>query len=213
VTVRDLLERGLDELSVSFTGEQIDKLLFHISEIERWNARFNLVRAGGSKLAIRHVLDSLSGLRVIAGLGARGVILDAGSGAGFPGIPLAIFMRESKFALAERREKRAVFLENAVLLLGLGNARVENADYRSLPETFDVITFRAFSLLPQEMRDLVPKLSRGGCVVAYKGTKRNADAEADAVRRLGYSAETLPVKVPFLDEERNIVIVRSPGGM
>jgi 16S rRNA (guanine527-N7)-methyltransferase len=207
MTIRETLESGLGTLNIAYSAEQLEKLLTHISEIVRWNARHNLVKATDDELAIKHTLDSLAGLPVIGSLPLLSNILDIGSGAGFPGIPLALFLPDSRFTLAERLNKRAVFLKNMTLSLGLKNVTVTSADYRTIPERFDVITFRAFVALPDEINEIVQKLSESGKVAAYKGKLSKVNEEIAELRSMGYDAESIGIEIPMLDEERHIILV------
>jgi 16S rRNA (guanine527-N7)-methyltransferase len=207
MTTHETLVSGLDMLGISYSGYQLGALTFHIEEIERWNRRFNLVKATGQDLAIKHTLDSLAGLPGIRAIPQRNTILDIGSGAGFPGVPLAIFLPDSKFTLAESLNKRAVFLSNISILLKLGNTKIVSADYSTIQSQFDVITFRAFAELPGEIEKIAKKLAGGGSIAAYKGKKSNAESEAKEISDIGYKTTIVPVNVPYLNEERHMVFV------
>lgn len=142
----------------------------YIRELELFNAVFDLVGAepgteqGRSDLVVRHILDSLAPWKEIAELAWRemgngresagaGVsgdfaelrVADAGSGAGFPGIPLAIAFPGISFTLVERMSKRCAFLENCKAMLGLKNVTVLNSEVEKAPAgLFDIVVFRAF---------------------------------------------------------------------
>lgn len=142
---RDALARFLEERGVE-SGRAVEALEHYEWLIRRWNARGNLVsRRDMDRLRDRHVLDSLSLLRWW-----RGTLLDVGSGAGFPGVPLAIARPASAVILVERSERKARFLRQVVIELGLGNVEVIEADvgrpraWRSLGgRVFDTVTARA----------------------------------------------------------------------
>jgi 16S rRNA (guanine527-N7)-methyltransferase len=207
--IRETLETGLVSLGIEYTGKQIEMLLLHIVEIERWNTRWNIVRASGIELVIKHTLDSLSGLPVIRAIPEHATILDIGSGAGFPGLPLAVFLPDSRFTLVERSSKRSVFLRSAAILLGLRNIEVRSDDYTALSAQFDIVTFRAFSALPPEIGSIASRLSSNGKIVAYKGRLAKANVEAEEIAALGYRSNVVPLTVPYLDEERCLVIAEN----
>jgi 16S rRNA (guanine527-N7)-methyltransferase len=187
----------------------------YIAEIERHNPALSLV---GSKerreLAIRHILDSLSPLGILQALihGMEGAveIADVGSGAGLPGIPLAIMLPDCRFTLMERKTRRAVFLQNTLTALGLSNAAVEEREMEKAPRfRFDIVVFRAFRPLdPAILKGLFRLLRPGGVLAAYKGRQEKIAAEMDAVRAMVGSWEAVPCPVPFLEEERRLVIIR-----
>jgi 16S rRNA (guanine527-N7)-methyltransferase len=220
-----VLEEGLALLG-SNTALALPLLNSYIEEIERFNPTLSLVGAKTRReLVIRHILDSLAPLgilcRKIAGLteGRRDRsgavnpepvrIADVGSGAGLPGIPLAICLPDCRFTLIERKTRRAVFLQNTLTTLGLSNAEVEEREMEKAPRfRFDVITFRAFRPLePAILKGLFRLLAPGGILAAYKGRQEKIAAEMGAVRDMVGSWEAIPCPVPFLEEERHLVSI------
>jgi len=176
------------------------------------NPAFGLVGTDCAReLALRHILDSLSPLGIISGESpAR--IADVGSGAGLPGIPLAIAMPAARLALIERKGRRAAFLREALDELGLGNAQVEEAQMEeAAPGRFDMVVFRALAPLdPRLYKKLSRLCSGGGTLAAYKGRKEKAKAEMAAleagVPALAGRLRLLPCPVPALDEERHVIL-------
>ena len=203
-----LLAQGLTSLALSFTRRQLEALETYRAELERWNRSYGFVKAGADELVVRHFLDSLAGLPRIAGLSPRRDLIDVGSGAGFPGIPLAIFMEDSSFVLLERSAKRAAFLRNVVLLLGLSNVRVEEKQLKEVQESFDLAIFRAFTPLWRELDGLRRVLRPGGHLVSYKGRREKILEELARARLPNEQVELLPLQVPFLEAERHLVILR-----
>jgi len=118
--------------------------------------------------AIKHVLDSVLPWRLFAG--ARNV-LDAGMGAGFPGIPLAAILPDTRFVLAESVQKKARFVETAVQKLGMGNVDVRpvRAEDVLKSERFEIVTGRALAPLSKALPLFAPALKRGARVLLYKG--------------------------------------------
>jgi 16S rRNA (guanine527-N7)-methyltransferase len=201
-----LLKRGLQALRIPADPERLKVLALYLGELGRWNRAFGFVKAEGRDLIVRHLFDSLAGLDVLKGLGRNLRAIDVGSGAGFPGLPLAVFLPGWSFCLLERSGRRAAFLRNAVILCKLDNVRVLELDLREVKESFDVATFRAFAPLSRQLPDLLRILAPGGRVAAYKGRRERIEAE---LARLGggVRVSVKNLSVPFLDEERHLVLI------
>jgi 16S rRNA (guanine527-N7)-methyltransferase len=208
----DLLEKRPEQL-----------LQKYIEEIELFNPAWGLVGAGDRReLVVKHILDSLSPLgplrRLLKSPGAEGspALADVGSGAGLPGIPLAIALPECPVTLIERKGRRAAFLRNTQAVLGLSNLTVEEGPMEHAPPgRFRLAVFRAFRPLdPVILRGLFRLLAPGGFLAAYKGRRTVIEAELAALPAAPSgtpSPEILPVAVPFLDEERHLVVIRPPA--
>ena len=206
----NLLNAGLCALHVHPDESAMEKLQLHLEEIHKWNRRFNLVRAGVRDLVVKHLLDSLSGLQLIENLPGTETLADVGSGGGFPGIPLAVILKEKNFGLIERKAKRAAFLRNVCLLAGLENIRVREENLSDTNPAFDVVLFRGFSSLPECLDGIFRIVRPGGTVIAYKGRRKNIDSE---LSRLTLPVEEIRVQsvcIPFLGEERHLVILKKP---
>ena len=225
----DLLARGLEalELPMDPLRERLGK---YIAEIELWNPTYGLVNASGDELVVKHILDSLaplSYLRILLaeldGAGSRtsggqgAVLADIGTGAGLPGIPLALALPERQVRLVERMGKRVRFLENQKVILGLDNVLILESEAERAGGPFDLIVFRAFRPFSETklFRSIVERLSPGGIIAAYKGKLATAAEEISIISgdaRLGALARTakiMPVRVPLLDEERCLVVLRN----
>jgi 16S rRNA (guanine527-N7)-methyltransferase len=228
----ELLKRGLAALGLPTEGRLFEGLSLYAQEIETWNPAYGLVGASGDQLIIKHLLDSLSGLSAIRGLAARIAegrrvsgaaaalggafalappplrLADLGTGAGLPGIPLALALPELSVSLVERMGKRVRFLENEKARLGLSNATVVESEVERAEGNFDLITFRAFRPFERKLfKSVFALCERDGFVVAYKGKKDKAEAELGEIAGLYSSVEILPIAVPFLDEERCLVVL------
>jgi len=203
-----LLCKGLSLLGISDTGPEIESLRIYIRELERWNAKIGLVHASGDELIVRHILDSLSALSLIRAL-PHEKIADVGSGGGLPGIPLAVCIPEAEFTLVERSGKKAGFLRDCSITLGLsGRLQVLECDLREVRDTFDVVTFRALGRLEEYAGELIRITGEGGALAAYKGKLEVAEAEIESIRKLCGRSEIQRLFVPFLDEERHLVILK-----
>ncbi len=208
-TAVQLLAEGLRRLGIDCPPERLEALERYRLELELWNRRYGFVKASGSDLVVRHFLDSLAGLPVLARLPRR-TVLDVGSGAGFPGLPLALFLEDSRVLLLERSARKAAFLANVAALLGLGNVRVLEQDLRRLEERFELVTFRAFSPLARELPGLRRVLAPGGVIAAYKGRRERIEEELREAGAAAGGAEVVRLEVPFLEEERHLVLL--PAG-
>ncbi|MDR0456065.1 MAG: class I SAM-dependent methyltransferase, partial [Treponema sp.] len=138
---------GVDRLIAPHREKILSLLIKYITEIELFNPALSLVGTNDrQELIVRHVLDSLAPLGIIAPLVAQPTALhiaDVGSGAGLPGIPLAIVMPDAEFTLIERKGRRAGFLRNIQTTLGLSTVVVEEAEMeKTQTGRFNVVTFR-----------------------------------------------------------------------
>jgi 16S rRNA (guanine527-N7)-methyltransferase len=205
----ELLKEGLIQLELEFSSSQLEMLNLYISEIELWNKKYKLVGAGGEQLIIRHILDSLSAVSKLREFTFK-TAADVGSGAGLPGIPLALFFPDIQFVLIERSGRRVGFLRNVISLLDLGNrVKIIEAGLEEVNNKFDLVLFRAFRNLIDYYDDLERITSPGGIMFAYKGKVENIRAEISSLGQ-GVSVDIQPAIVPFLNEERNFCIFNSP---
>ncbi len=204
-----ILDNGLAKMGLSVDPEKTASLEKYIAELELWNPRYGLVNAEGDDLIIRHVLDSLAGVKTMQGL-APSIVADIGSGAGLPGIPLAIMLPNTRFHLVERSGKRTGFLRNIILTLGLTNVSVIEDSLENLTERYEVVTFRGFSPFQKDLMKHLGKVlcEEKGTILAYKGRMEQIQSELatldeESVR----DSSIVEVSVPFLDEERHLVIM------
>lgn len=198
--------QGLEQLNIPRNEQKEALIKLYMDELEFWNEKYGLVRVKDrQELESRHILDSLAGLPEIASSGARN-IADLGSGAGLPGIPLAIYMPESHFTLVERSGRRCTFLENVLFMLGLKNVTVKNCDLKEVRESFDLVTFRAFRPFePEILKGIFSILPRGAVLAAYKGKLDKTSEEWADLKDQFQSGKIIPLNVPFLKGERNLL--------
>lgn len=221
-----LLARGLAALEIEFDGPARESLRLYVDEIEDWNPAYGLVAASGDDLIVKHILDSLAPWRIIQDTLARidadrpagipAAVSDIGTGAGLPGIPLSIVLKDREFRLIERMGRRIIFLRRQKDVLGLDNVAVLESEAEKAKVPHDLVVFRAFrpfseyKLFRKIWKSIVP----GGWLVAYKGKRAVASQElaglaSDPILGPGLAeAEIHPVWVPFLEEERCVVIAR-----
>jgi 16S rRNA (guanine527-N7)-methyltransferase len=206
------LTLGLNALGLPSDGALRKCLSRYVAEIERLNPTLKLVGASGDELIIKHILDSLAPISVIRGLlenRQHPRIADLGTGAGLPGVPLALALPEAEVDLVDRMTRRADFLRSMLELLPLPNAKVVETQVEHARGSYDLVIFRAFRPFERKLFKRVFALcDKEGAVLAYKGKADKARAEFSMIEGLFSSAEIVPVNVPFLADERCVVVMR-----
>ena len=200
-TCRKILLSGLESLNLSLSDDKIRQLLDFIKLLEKWNKAYNLTAIRGREDMVRlHLLDSLSIAPFIEGKR----VIDIGTGAGLPGIPLAIYLPEIEFVLLDSNAKKTRFVQQAILELKLKNVSVcHNRVEQYHPEKgFDTAITRAFAGLSDIVEFTVHLLNKDGVLLAMKG-------QAPDVPKLKSATTTLiPVNVPGIDAERCLVRIQ-----
>lgn len=205
-----LLEELLAGEGVAVPPGSVEKLVRHAAEMLRWNRSIRLTSiVRPDEVAVKHILDSLLLLRFAP---FRGSLLDFGSGAGYPGIPLAIVLPEVRVVLFEASGKKCAFLAEAVRTLSLGNARVVRGRLgRGLsppPGPFDQVVTRA-TLPPAEAAALLlPCLAPGGRLFLMTGPGR--EAGGDPALPEGATERRMRFSLPLGMGSREIREIRVP---
>lgn len=193
---REVLLRGAAALGVTLTPEQVEKLVRYSELVAAANEHINLTRIPIKDFVTLHLLDSLSVARVI-NPGEYPQILDAGTGAGFPGVVLAITYPHLKVILVDATRKKLTFIEGALRELGVTNATTLHSRLEDLGThptyrgKVPLITARALASLSELASLLVPLLAPGGKAVAYKGPGANEEIGAAAAALKKLSAAVL----------------------
>ena len=200
----DRLERDLAALGLKLRADQLAKFGRYLELLEKWNRVYNLTAIRDrERMVTHHLLDSLAILPHVKG--PR--VLDVGSGAGLPGIPLAIANAELQVTLLDSNHKKTAFLHQAVAELGLKNAAVEAERVESWRTSarFETIVSRAFSELGEFVAATSRLLAPGGVIAAMKGVYPGEELE----RMPGgfQVVNVVKLAVPELDAERHLVIV------
>jgi 16S rRNA (guanine527-N7)-methyltransferase len=201
---------------VALTPAHESALTAFARELVDWNARVNLTSiTSPDEIEVKHFLDSFSVCPHLSiGTGVR--MIDVGTGAGFPGIPLQILYPQIQMSLLEATGKKVAFLQHVITTLGLANAsavhlRAEEAgQHRDHRESYDVALARAVARLPILLEYLLPLVKIGGMCIAMKG--RTAKAEAlDSTRAMDMLGGQLraieEVQLPTLDEPHYLIMV------
>jgi len=198
------LQRGLIALGLTLERDTQQRLLDYIALIEKWNRVYNLTAIREpEKMVSHHLLDSLA---VAPHLHAKR-LLDVGSGAGLPGIPLALANAHMHVTLLDSNHKKTAFLNQTVIELKLKNAEVcgERVESWKTQNKFDVIISRAFSDMGEFVRMTQHLLAPGGLLVAMKGLHPYEEIEKlppDCKVR-----QVLPLAIPGLDGARHLVLI------
>jgi 16S rRNA (guanine527-N7)-methyltransferase len=199
---RETLITGAKEIGIELSAARAEVLLRLIDELELANAQFNLTAIRDRQgMLYKHVLDSLSIQPYLRG--AR--MADVGTGAGFPGLALAVVNPERRFTLIEATGKKARFVEQTAANLGLENAQVANVraeTYRPF-ELFDTVMARALSSLADFVAYAGHLCAPGGRLLAMKG--KRPDEEISALPRSFRVLAVHRLKVPGLPDERHLV--------
>ena len=204
------LADGLARLQLELPPETQQKLLDYVALVQKWNKVYNLTAVRETdKILTHHLLDSLA---VVPHVANATTILDVGSGAGLPGIPLALALPQAEITLLDSNQKKTAFLHQALIELQLRNAGVvcERAEKYQSNQLFSVVVSRAFSDLAAFMAQAGRLVAPGGTLLAMKGVH-----PADEIAQLtgGESEFTLSgvtsLSVPGLDAERHLVFLKA----
>jgi 16S rRNA (guanine527-N7)-methyltransferase len=198
------LAGGIGELGLVIPQEVQERLLAYLQLIVKWNRVHNLTAIRDiSGMVNAHLLDSLA---VVPYLSAQS-ILDIGSGAGLPGIPLALAWPQSKVTLLDSNHKKAAFLRQASIELGMQNVVVvcERVESWQSDTPFDLVISRAYSDMAEFVRVAARFSQAGGTLAAMKGVYPREDLgrlpPGCVVRKV------LPLRVPGLNAERHLVLI------
>jgi 16S rRNA (guanine527-N7)-methyltransferase len=202
------LIRDAATLGVVLSEQDAARLITLLEELARWNRRYNLTAITSPEAMLtHHLLDSLAIHADLAG--AR--IADVGTGAGFPGLPLALLQPARRFTLIDSNGKKIRFVSHAARTLGLKNVEALQARVETLrPEPpFDTVVARAFAPLPEFLEKVAHLAGPGTRVLAMKG--KRPDSEIEAVPRTWRLVESRALSVPGLDAARCLLCFELHG--
>jgi 16S rRNA (guanine527-N7)-methyltransferase len=197
------MSEALRAMGMTLDARQQERLLDYLALIGKWNRTYNLTAIHEpEKMLTHHLLDSLAILPMVA----AGPLLDVGSGAGLPGIPLALARPDLKVTLLDSSQKRCGFMQQAAIELKLGNVTVVHAragDYLPV-EKFPQIVSRAFSDLSEFVKVTRHLLAEGGEWLAMKGLYPDEEIALLKGARVKSHAR---LHVPGLDADRHLIIM------
>ncbi|MCD2331945.1 16S rRNA (guanine(527)-N(7))-methyltransferase RsmG [Borreliella americana] len=201
------IEFAFSEYNFQFAYKDLQKINLYIKRILLLNTRFNLISNSNSNFSSilnLHVIDSLLGLSTIKEINPSEV-LDVGSGAGFPGIILAIFDTSRKYYLLERSKKKSTFLKMIKLELDLENVKILEYEIEREKRKYEFITIRAFRSMNEYALILKNLLKSGGLIMAYKGKFDRINLEVNQIKNLFSKIEVKSLNLK-LRVDRNLVL-------
>jgi len=203
------LADGIAALELAIDERQRTQIADYLALLAKWNKTYNLTAIREpSRMVTHHALDSLA---VLPRLPSRPSlrVLDVGSGGGLPGIPIAIARPDWRVVMVDPNHKKAAFLTQAAIELGLANVASHATRVEDLRDEapFDVVISRAFADLATFAATSSRHVAADGALVAMKGVH-----PADEIAEIGnaFAVETIPVHVPGLDAARHLVFMRKP---
>ncbi len=206
------LQAALDELGLALSTEQKQQLTQYLALIQKWNKVYNLTALRDpDEMFSHHLLDSLAAIPPLQrhAAGRALAILDVGSGAGLPGVVIAICCPEMKVDCVDTVGKKAAFIQQAALSLKLPNLRGLHDRVEKLAGPYDVICCRAFASLPDFVNWSASALPEEGVWMAMKGKHPHDEIASLPIDVAVFHVE--PLKVPGLDAERCIVWMKKTG--
>jgi len=200
MTPRAALDLGLAELGMPLPDAARAQLMNYVALLEKWNRTYNLTAVDDPlRMVSHHLLDSLVVVPHLPMQGEAPRLADAGSGAGLPGIPLAVARPQWRVVLAEVSEKKTAFLRQAALELGLRNVEIHQGRVEQWQpaQGFAVVISRAFAELARFIAACRHLVASGGVLAAMKGAPPPD---------LGGDCRLISLRVPLLDAQRHLVL-------
>ena len=212
----EILAARADEAGIPLTAEQIGQFSVYNEMLLDWNTRMNLTALTAPEdVAVKHIIDSLTAYDAALFDGAR-TLIDVGTGAGLPGIPLAVYAPHLTVTLLDSLNKRVRFLTEVTAAMGLQNVRCIHARAEEAARTaehraaYDIAVSRAVARLPVLLEYTLPFVRVGGTLLALKG-RAYAEEQKEARRAAevlgGGRITARPVHLPGLDDVRAILTV------
>ncbi len=201
------LQDGLQRLNLTLPDAAQQKLRDYLALVQKWNKVYNLTAVrDAEKMLTHHLLDSLA---VVPHVAHAKTLLDVGSGAGLPGIPLALALPDLQVTLLDSNQKKTAFLHQAVIELQLANVQVMcgRVEKTELNQLVDVVISRAFADLPAFAALAGRFVAAGGTLLAMKGV--NPQDEIAQLNADFTLAGVTPITVPGLDAARHLVFLKA----
>jgi len=205
--IKDILVKGSEEIGVTLTPQALESYLFYMKELIKWNRRINLTALRGDReIAVNHFLDSLTVAPYLQGVKK---IMDIGTGAGFPGLPLKVLYPSIELLLMESSQKKIFFLRHIVRGLKLEGVEIIHgrAQQKEIIEKYarhlDLVFSRALADLPTFLELAIPYTKKGGCIVGMRGKRGEKELQDLDWGRLGLRLiATKKFTLPFIQTVR-----------
>ncbi|MBN2107731.1 MAG: 16S rRNA (guanine(527)-N(7))-methyltransferase RsmG [Deltaproteobacteria bacterium] len=205
----EILLKSSEKSQVLISEKAAAKFELYYQELLDWNAKVNLTTiTAPADAAVKHFLDSLLVLKYMP---LAGSLIDIGSGAGFPGIPLKIMLPELSVVLVEAVRKKASFLKQIIRILKLDGIEVYNGriEFFDRPAAFDYAVSRAFSELGLFCRLAEPYIKPGGLLLAMKGSDAKEQAVVQEMTACGLACRAIhSYKLPLEKGRRSLIILQ-----
>lgn len=220
---KEVIVTGAGELGILVEEEQVDQFATHATTLITWNRKINLTTiVSPLEIAIKHFLDAIA---LVPHIRSANRLLDVGTGAGFPGIPLKVMLPHLAVILLDATLKKVHFLKHVLRQLNSHeitaiHARVEELNHRGMGP-FDVIVSRAFSSLSDFVEKSLPLLSMDGLLVAYKSKDYKTEFDHDVIFKpvdgmkrvsskfgnVQFNIELVHITLPYLDLPRTLILM------
>ena len=207
---RNLLFDCANELKINLNKEQLEKFVIYAQELIQWNKTFNLTKITvPEEIAIKHFIDSLIVCLVLEDMNLS--LLDVGSGAGFPGIPLSIVCPDLKISLMDSSRKRVNFQKHILRQLNIKSVQVFHKRFdlkNNISDTYDIIVSRAFTNINKFVQTGNCLLNKNGTIICMKG--KGSLAELDSLRQDNmFSIEIKKYILPVINQSRYLVLIKN----
>ena len=203
MAVHAALIEGVEQLGLSLSDTQLQQCQAYLDLIQKWNKAYNLVGTSNTQTLIeKHLLDSLA----ISTFIQQSPVLDVGSGAGLPGIPLAIVLPHIDFTLCDSNGKKARFMRQATIELGLQNVSVQHGRIQSYsaPQAPMIVMSRAFAPLQQALEILADVCHPTGQVMIMLGLKPSTLPTAEKIKTI----INHEIAIPGLASQRHLLVAK-----
>jgi len=208
-------KRASESLGIRIGSEELEEFVAYQKELSRWNKKINLISKSSDSPhhIFRHILDSLLIFKAIQ-IPPKAKILDFGSGAGFPGIPIRILRNDILLTLLESKKKKAFFLEQIAKILKLKTTEVfcsraeDLIDSTEFKGKYDIVTSKAMGKLMDVVPITFPFLKVGGLLVAYKRESSKREAGVLHEREDLRLQDELSFEIPEYNLTRKLIVVK-----